>query len=93
MDVIFDEEPPITRQIALKKNKHSLLTKIVIASGLAKTNEEAQKVLLFVAVGALLVSVCILVVIFNPPKQTLNQSEVDAEISHQAAVRARTSSH
>ena len=82
MDVIFDEEPPITaRSITKKVKKESVLTRLIIATKLAKDPAEAQIVMLGIAIVAIVISVGLIVFILNPPRHPLPQSVLNDDLA------------
>jgi hypothetical protein len=79
MDVVFEEEEEPVRPVA--PVKQSLLSKLVISTGIAKTVAQAEQAMLFIAIGALVLAVGI-VLIANRPPPAASQSAINA-----AAVR------
>jgi hypothetical protein len=79
MEVIFEEEAPIARALP-KVRKPSLLSRMVMATGLAKTMAQAEQVMLIGAICALVLAVAIVLIGNQPPPQQ-TQSQVQAQLA------------
>ena len=82
-DVIFEEEEPIVRQIKHKSKKDSVLSRLVVATHLAKNHEEAQLVLLVVAVAAFILALVLVIFVINPPRKTISPAEQQASMQRE----------